>query len=139
MLFRSPAGVPASAIDVEAAKANPERARAGEGGVGRGGFAPPSVPPPPGSGINGDNFSRPSDVTWDRAGNIYVAERDNHVIRRIDRRTGLISTAAGTAHGFTRASSNPAAAANPSMGRYMRRSAVEIGRASCRERVCLLV
>ena len=28
----------------------------------------------PGAGINGDGFSRPSDVTWDRAGNIYVAD-----------------------------------------------------------------
>jgi DNA-binding beta-propeller fold protein YncE len=37
------------------------------GGGGRGGGVP-------GAGINGDNFNRPSDVTWDRAGNIYVAD-----------------------------------------------------------------
>ena len=63
-------GMPASAPDVEAARntAAPERGRGGEGGGGgRGGAAP-------GAGINGDGFSRPSDVTWDRAGNIYVAD-----------------------------------------------------------------
>ena len=39
----------------------------GEGGGGRG-------TGPAGAGIRGDSFSRPSDVTWDRAGNIYVAD-----------------------------------------------------------------
>src|SRR5262245_54240617 len=41
------------------------------------------------------SLNMPHELAFDRAGNIYVAERDNHVIRRIDRRTGLISTAAG--------------------------------------------
>jgi hypothetical protein len=40
----------------------------GGGGGGRGNAGPP------GSGIHGDTFNRPSDVTWDRAGNIYVAD-----------------------------------------------------------------
>jgi hypothetical protein len=31
-------------------------------------------PGPPGSGIPGDSFSRTADVTWDREGNIYVAD-----------------------------------------------------------------
>ena len=31
-------------------------------------------PGPPGSGIPGDSFNRTADVTWDRAGNIYVAD-----------------------------------------------------------------
>ncbi len=37
------------------------------GGGGRGGANT-------GAGINGDSFNRPSDVTWDRTGNIYVAD-----------------------------------------------------------------
>jgi DNA-binding beta-propeller fold protein YncE len=44
-----------------------EAGRGGEGGRGGGRGAP-------GAGINGDSFNRPSDVTWDRAGNVYVAD-----------------------------------------------------------------
>ena len=40
----------------------------GGGGGGRGGGAGA------GAGSHGDSFSRPSDVTWDRAGNIYIAD-----------------------------------------------------------------
>ncbi len=35
-------------------------------------------------------------VRFDSKGNIYVAERDSHVVRYIDMKSGLISTAAGT-------------------------------------------
>ncbi len=77
---RPGAGVPASLADVQAQAAGgapaeagrggrggPEAGRGGGGGGGRGGGTP-------GAGINGDGFNRPSDVTWDRAGNIYVAD-----------------------------------------------------------------
>ena len=41
-------------------------------------------------------LSAPHEVRFDSMGNMLVAERDAHVIRRIDGRTGLISTLAGT-------------------------------------------
>ena len=59
-------GVPASG-GMPAGGAAPEAGRGGGPGGGRGNAAP-------GSGINGDSFSQPSDVAWDRAGNIYVAD-----------------------------------------------------------------
>ena len=41
-------------------------------------------------------LNMPHELRFDREGRIYVAERDNHVIRRIDPATGIISTVAGT-------------------------------------------
>ncbi len=41
-------------------------------------------------------LNMPHELRFDRTGNIYIAERDNHVIRRIDRASGVISTVAGT-------------------------------------------
>jgi sugar lactone lactonase YvrE len=41
-------------------------------------------------------LNMPHELRFDRQGNVYVAERDNHVIRRIDGKTGTISTVAGT-------------------------------------------
>jgi hypothetical protein len=54
-------------------------------------------------GHSGDNgpaksaqLSAPHEVRFDRRGNMLVAERDANVIRRIDRRSGSISTLVGT-------------------------------------------
>jgi len=38
----------------------------------------------------------PHELRFDRSENLYIDERDNHVIRRVDARTGIISTVAGT-------------------------------------------
>ena len=71
--LRGGAGVPARQIDVmpEAAAVAGSGRGGAEGGRG-GGFGGRGGAP--GAGIPGDNFNRPSDVAWDRAGNIYVAD-----------------------------------------------------------------
>jgi hypothetical protein len=68
----------------EAIGVRPRQAPGGGGGPGGGGPGPgPGAGPGPGGaganrrpgeGIPGSSFSRPSDVTWDKAGNIYVAD-----------------------------------------------------------------
>jgi sugar lactone lactonase YvrE len=59
------------------------------------------VPGPP--GFNGDGIpatsamlANPTDVTVDGAGNLWIADFENHRVRFVDAATGLISTAAGT-------------------------------------------
>ena len=42
------------------------------------------------------SLNMPHEVQFDRAGHLYIAERDNHVIRKVDGKTGVISTVAGT-------------------------------------------
>lgn len=42
------------------------------------------------------SLNMPHELQFDRDGHLYIAERDNHVIRRVDSRTGRISTVAGT-------------------------------------------
>jgi sugar lactone lactonase YvrE len=48
------------------------------------------------------SLNMPHELQFDARGDIYIAERDNHVIRKIDMKTGLIGTVAGTgAAGFS--------------------------------------
>jgi sugar lactone lactonase YvrE len=42
------------------------------------------------------SLNMPHEIQFDSAGNLYIAERDNHVVRRVDMGTGLIATVAGT-------------------------------------------
>src|ERR1051326_7596571 len=44
-------------------------------------------------------LNMPHEIQFDRAGNLYIAERDNHVIRKVDAQTRVISTVAGTGVG----------------------------------------
>ena len=77
-------GRKAEAERVPALALNPEPAAAPPGGRGGGGGAAPGAegPPPgrggrggpPGAGLQSDIFQRPTDVAWDAAGNIYVAD-----------------------------------------------------------------
>lgn len=41
-------------------------------------------------------LNEPYEVRFDRAGNMYFVEMQNHLVRRVDRQTGTISTVAGT-------------------------------------------
>lgn len=42
------------------------------------------------------SLNMPHEIQFDAAGNLYIAERDSHVVRKVDARTGIISTFAGT-------------------------------------------
>jgi streptogramin lyase len=41
-------------------------------------------------------IAAPHELVFDAKGDLYIAERDNHVVRKIDMKTGIISTVAGT-------------------------------------------
>ncbi len=48
------------------------------------------------------SLNMPHELRFDAKGDLYIAERDNHVIRKVDMQTGNISTVAGTGSpGFT--------------------------------------
>jgi sugar lactone lactonase YvrE len=50
----------------------------------------------------GASLNMPHEIQFDTAGHLYIAERDNHVVRKVDAKTGVISTVAGTgAPGFS--------------------------------------
>jgi len=61
-----PPGAPAPAAGAGRGGAAGEEGRGGGRGGGQAG--------PPGSGTPGSTFNRPSDVAWDKAGNIYIAD-----------------------------------------------------------------
>ncbi|HEY1860404.1 MAG TPA: hypothetical protein VGG61_08625, partial [Gemmataceae bacterium] len=47
-------------------------------------------------------LNMPHEIQFDSANNLYIAERDSHVVRKVDAKTGVISTFAGTgAAGFS--------------------------------------
>jgi len=56
-------------------------------------------------------LNMPHEIQFDARGMLYIAERDNHVVRKVDMQTGIISTLAGKgAPGFS-GDGGPAAAA----------------------------
>ena len=57
------------------------------------------------------SLNMPHEIQFDAAGHLYIAERDNHVIRKVDARTGLMSTLAGTATAGFSGDGGPAARA----------------------------
>ena len=64
---------------------NGQRAYAGDGGPATSG-----------------SLNMPHEVAFDPRGHLYIAERDNHVVRKVDAMSGLMSTLAGTgAAGFS--------------------------------------
>ncbi len=42
------------------------------------------------------SLNMPHEIQFDAAGALYIAERDNHVVRKVDGKSGVISTFAGT-------------------------------------------
>lgn len=48
-----------------------------------------------GGPANAAQLAQPHEIRFDRAGRLYIVERDNHVVRRVDLTTGLISVYAG--------------------------------------------
>jgi DNA-binding beta-propeller fold protein YncE len=49
-----------------------------------------------GSTATAASLNMPHEIQFDAAGHLYIAERDNHVIRKVDAATAAISTFAGT-------------------------------------------
>ena len=56
-------------------------------------------------------LNMPHEIQFDTNGHLYIAERDNHVIRKVDGKTGTISTFAGTGSPGFSGDDGPASAA----------------------------
>lgn len=56
-------------------------------------------------------LNEPYELRFDRAGNLYFVEMKNHLVRRVDRKTGLIATIAGTGQPGYLGDGSPAAKA----------------------------
>ena len=97
---RPGAGLPARQLDMPPEGAAPA-AGGGRGEGGRGGGGGGRSGGAPGTGINGDSFNRPADVTWDRAGNIYVADGfgPNNRIAKFDKNGDFLKTWGQTGSG----------------------------------------
>ena len=49
-----------------------------------------------GGPATGASLNMPHEIEFDASGHFYLAERDSHVVRKVDGKTGIISTLAGT-------------------------------------------
>ncbi len=56
-------------------------------------------------------LNMPHEIQFDAAGHLYIAERDNHTVRRVDAKTGAISSFAGTGTAGFSGDGGPATAA----------------------------
>jgi sugar lactone lactonase YvrE len=74
-------------------------------GSGRKGYSGDGGPAPDAA------LNEPYEVRFDRGGNLYFAEMQNHVVRRVDARTHVISTVAGTGEPGFSGDGGPAAKA----------------------------
>jgi DNA-binding beta-propeller fold protein YncE len=64
-----------------------------------------------GGAATGASLNMPHEIQFDARGHLYIAERDNHVIRKVEAKTGTISTFAGTGRAGFSGDGGPAAAA----------------------------
>ena len=77
-------------------------------------------------GLSGDHgpsilasLNEPKNVVFDQEGNLYIADSENHVIRRVDRQSGNIQTVVGSSEvqEFESTLSFPSRSAEPSGGK----------------------